>query len=80
MLTVSKDTNSTDKPAMTKIKGEMSVRYGKLSIQSLIKNQTNGTASIIDRKTSFIYSFDSKIKIPLSVDPRALRMPISFVL
>src|SRR5687768_960172 len=60
--------------------GDIEVRYGKLSIQSCMKIQTNGTANTIDKKTSFTYSLDSKTKIPRSVDPNAFRIPISFVL
>src|SRR5688572_19057202 len=78
-LTVASDTSRTTNPARTKTSAEMVALYGKVSIHSFIPYHTSGVAMAIERKISLIYSVDNKIKIPGEEDPRALRIPISFV-
>src|SRR5690242_9247558 len=78
-LTVEIATNNTANPAITKTVIEIVVRYGKLAIQLFIPSHTNGQATAIAMSTRLTYSFESKIKIPCSLDPNTFLMPISLV-
>jgi hypothetical protein len=56
-LMANTEISNTAIPAITKISDDMVARYGNLSIQLFIENQTNGTDSTIGNSTSLTYSF-----------------------
>src|SRR5436190_23100697 len=79
MLTDNSATINTINPAKRKIMCDIVVLYSNDRIHSVIPHQARGVANKTEIPISLRYSWDNNIKIFVSLEPSALRMPISLV-